>query len=236
MRHPKTSLSLLLILLLVGLPGYAQRRKGNQSAVVVAYDTTAIVADTLLVDSLEVNSILSAPLPKNDSLYVSTFVPDPMKALWYSVLFPGLGQIYNRKYWKLPILYGGFIGLTYAITWNSSKYSEYSLAYRDITGNDPNAKSYMDFFPPGTKEEDIDKPNLTQQLKRKKDYFRNNRDLSLLFVILVYGLGVLDAYVDASLFHFDMSPNLSMKMEPAVIQGSNRVTDLALGLNLSIRF
>lgn len=236
MRHPKTSLSLLLILLLLGLPGYAQRRKGNQSAVVVAYDTTAIVADTLLIDSLKVDSLLSAPLPKNDSLYVSTFVPDPMKALWYSVLFPGLGQIYNRKYWKLPILYGGFIGLTYAITWNSNKYSEYSQAYRDITGNDPNAKSYMDFFPPGTSEADIDKPNLTQQLKRKKDYFRNNRDLSLLFVILVYGLGVLDAYVDASLFHFDMSPNLSMKMEPAVIPGSNRVTDLALGLNLSIRF
>ena len=61
-----------------------------------------------------------------------TFSPDPMKAVWYAALFPGVGQIYNRKYWKLPLVYGGFLGLTYGYNWNNRYFKCYSNASRDL--------------------------------------------------------------------------------------------------------
>lgn len=76
------------------------------------------------------------------------FNPSPMRAVWMSALFPGLGQIYNRRYWKLPIVIGGFMGLGYATEWNNRQYADYMQAYRDLLDSDPTTKSYMDFFPP----------------------------------------------------------------------------------------
>ena len=76
------------------------------------------------------------------------FVPDPQRALWLSLVLPGAGQIYNKKYWKLPILYGGFLGCTYALLWNQQMYMDYSQAYLDIMDDDPNTKSYEDMLPP----------------------------------------------------------------------------------------
>ena len=69
------------------------------------------------------------------------FNPSPERAVWMSALFPGLGQIYNRRYWKLPIVVGGFMGLGYATNWNNSMLTEYSQAYRDLMDNDPSTKS-----------------------------------------------------------------------------------------------
>ena len=88
---------------------------------------------------------------------VRVFNPDPQRALWLSALCPGLGQIYNRRYWKLPIVIGAFVGLTYGTTWNNRMLTDYSKAYRDISDNDPNTRSYMDFYPPTVKESDLDK-------------------------------------------------------------------------------
>ena len=79
---------------------------------------------------------------------ISMFVPDPQRALWLSLVFPGAGQIYNRKYWKLPILYGGFLGCTYAFLWNQQMYRDYSQAYLDIMDDDPNTNSYLEMLPP----------------------------------------------------------------------------------------
>ena len=76
------------------------------------------------------------------------FVPDPKRALWLSLVFPGAGQIYNRKYWKLPFFYGGFLGCTYAFKWNQQMYRDYSQAYLDIMDDDPNTNSYLDMLPP----------------------------------------------------------------------------------------
>lgn len=74
------------------------------------------------------------------------FNPKPERAVWLSALFPGLGQIYNRRYWKLPIIVGGFMGLGYATTWNNSQLQDYSQGYRDLLDNDPSTDSYMNFF------------------------------------------------------------------------------------------
>lgn len=145
------------------------------------------------------------------------FIPDPNRALWLSALCPGLGQIYNRRYWKLPIVIGGFMGLGYATGWNNTMLRDYSRAYADLKDNDPSTKSYMDFFPPTTKEEDINKTWLESLLKSRKDFYRRNRDLCIIGLVAVYLLAIIDAYVDASMSHFDISPDLAVNLGPAVI-------------------
>lgn len=163
------------------------------------------------------------------------FNPEPGRAVWMSALLPGLGQIYNRRYWKLPIIIGGFMGLGYATSWNNTQYSDYTRAYRDITDNDPTTNSYMNFFPPTTSEGDLDKSWLTNVLKSRKDFYRRNRDLCIICMAALYLLCMLDAYVDASLAHFDISPDLSMDVQPAMfINPINRKP--ALGLNWAFNF
>lgn len=144
------------------------------------------------------------------------FNPSPTRAVWLSALLPGLGQVYNRRYWKLPIIVGGFMGLGYATNWNNNQFQDYSQGYRDLLDNDPNTRSYMKFFPPTTKEEDLDKTWLQQTLKSRKDYYRRNRDLCIISIVGLYLLCMVDSYVDASLAHFDLSPNLSMDVHPAI--------------------
>ncbi len=148
------------------------------------------------------------------------FNPDPTKAVWYSALLPGLGQVYNRRYWKLPIIVGGYLGLAYATSWNNGMLQDYTRAYRDIMDNDPDTKSYMDFFPPTTQESDLDKSWLTNVLQSRKNYYRRNRDLCIIAMVGVYLIAMVDAYVDASLSHFDISPDLSMDWAPSLLPGS----------------
>jgi len=146
------------------------------------------------------------------------FNPDPTRAVWMSALFPGLGQLYNRRYWKLPIVIGAYMGLGYATTWNNGMLSDYTTAYRDIMDSDPSTNSYMNFFPPNTKEEDLDKTWLTNVLQSRKNFYRRNRDLCIIAMVGVYLVAMVDAYVDASLSHFDISPDLSMDVSPALFR------------------
>ncbi len=163
------------------------------------------------------------------------FNPDPTRAVWMSALFPGLGQVYNRRYWKLPIIVGGYLALGYATGWNNSMLDDYSRAYRDITDNDPTTKSYMDFFPPTVSEESLDKTWLTSLLQSRKNFYRRNRDLCIISMVGVYLLAMVDAYVDASLSHFDISPDLSMDVAPAVFREA-RGHRPAFGLQWALNF
>lgn len=186
------------------------------------------------------DSLLAQPIAKAQQQVQKTFVPKPTKALWLSLVLPGAGQIYNRKYWKLPIIYGGFLGCAYALTWNQMMYRDYSQAYLDIMDDDPNTKSYLDMLPPRydiTGRED----QFKKIFKRKKDFYRRYRDLSAFCFIGVYLLSVVDAYVDAQLSEFDISPDLSMKVEPAVIgtpklMGGTTSGRTAYGVGCSLRF
>lgn len=175
----------------------------------------SIIADSTAV--VDLKQLSDTVMVRNQ---VKTFIPNPTRAVWLSALFPGLGQIYNRRYWKLPIVVGAYMGLGYATSWNNRMLSDYNNAYRDIMDTDPSTNSYMDFFPSTTKEEDLDKEWLTNTLKRRKDYFRQNRDLCIICMVGVYLLAMVDAYVDASLAQFDISPDLSMQVAPAVIPDS----------------
>lgn len=149
-----------------------------------------------------------------------TFTPDPTRAVWLSALCPGLGQIYNRRYWKLPIVVGAYMGLAYGTSWNNMMLQDYTRAYNDIMDSDPSTNSYMDFFPPTISESDLDKEWLTNICKARKDFYRRNRDLCIISMVGVYLIAMVDAYVDASLSQFDITPDLALKWSPAVIPDS----------------
>ena len=162
------------------------------------------------------------------------WVPNPTKATWLALVIPGGGQIYNRKYWKLPIFYGGFAGCAYALTWNSKMYKDYSTAYKDAMNGNMQSSSITDLLPPGYK---ISETQLKELLRKRKDTYRRYRDLSIFAFIGVYLLSVIDAYVDAELSNFDITPDLSMKVEPAVIDNRiNNSSNRSAGLQCSFRF
>lgn len=165
----------------------------------------------------------------------AAFIPDPKRALWLALVCPGAGQIYNRKYWKLPIFYGGFLGCTYALMWNQQMYRDYSQAYLDIMDDDPNTKSYLNMLPPNYditgKEE-----RFKTIFKNRKNRYRRYRDMSAFAFVAVYALSVIDAYVDAQLSVFDISPDLSMQLQPAVINQSTplqRQTSYGIGCSFN---
>ena len=178
-------------------------------------------------------------VPPATDLNKKIFIPNPTKATWLAVVFPGGGQIYNRKYWKLPIIYGGFAGCAYALSWNGKMYKDYSQAYLDIMDSNPNTKSYEDLLPPNAT---YNEEQLKNTLKRRKDMFRRYRDLSIFAFIGVYIISIIDAYVDAELSNFDITPDLSMKVEPAVINNTNShfrstsLKDKSVGLQCVLRF
>lgn len=148
--------------------------------------------------------------------HLATFTPDPDKATWAALVFPGGGQIYNHKYWKLPIVYGGFLGCAYALNWNNQMYSDYSQAYLDIMDDDPGTASYEDFLPPRYNVE-ANREYLERVFKNRRDNYRRYRDMSIFCFIGVYLISVVDAYVDAELSHFDISEDLSVEVRPSII-------------------
>lgn len=174
-------------------------------------------------DTLKTNVAFAA-----DSLHAQQkqakerFIPDPKRAMWLAMVIPGGGQIYNRKYWKLPLIYGGFIGCVYAMTWNNTMYRDYSQAYIDIMDNDDNTKSYENFLPP-TYDVNANMDRLKDLFKRRKNYYRRYRDLSMFCMIGVYALSILDAYIDAEMSSFDISDDLTLKVKPAIMNERNSV-------------
>ena len=163
------------------------------------------------------------------------WVPNPTKATWLALVIPGGGQIYNRKYWKLPIFYGGFAGCAYALTWNNKMYKDYSSAYKDAVNENWTSTSITDLLPPGYIDR-VSKTQLTETLRKRKDTYRRYRDMSVFAFIGVYLLSVVDAYVDAELSNFDISPDLSMRVEPAIIDHRTGGSSRSVGVQCSFRF
>lgn len=169
----------------------------------------------------------------------SKWVPDAKRAMWLAIVLPGGGQIYNRKYWKLPIFYGGFVGCIYALRWNNMMYKDYSQAYLDIMDNDPHTESYNQFLHLGTRITDANKERYTNIFKSRKDLYRRWRDLSFFCLLGVYAISVIDAYVDAQLSNFDISRDLSMRISPIVIidrSGGDPLKSGAVGVRCSVDF
>ena len=211
---------------------------------VSAADSLAI-ADSIAAENkkrlLEMTSSTTpqvSPTPTdsiNGALNKKVFIPNPTKATWLALVIPGGGQIYNRKYWKLPIIYGGFAGCAYALTWNNKMYKDYMQAYKDAALGNWEANSIHDLLPPGYLDR-TPKTQITETLR--KDTYRRYRDLSIFAFIGVYLISVIDAYVDAELSNFDITPDLSMRVEPAVINSQYSIgsSNKSVGVQCSFRF
>ena len=197
-------------------------------------DTTVplVITDTMALDTTSIG-MTSDSLLRKLPVMEKIFIPNPQRALWLSLVFPGAGQVYNRKYWKIPIVYGGFLGCLYALTWNNQMLNDYSQAYLDIMDDDPNTKSYMNMLPMNYKIEG--KENQFKDIfKNKKNYYRKYRDMSIFAMIGVYLLSVVDAYVDAELSSFDISKDLGLSVEPAVFNSSAR--NSSVGVQCTLKF
>lgn len=205
----------------------AQERIGQDSLTVTTYDSLSVVVDTTFSKKKEVGRDWS------------TWRPNPKRALWLALVIPGGGQIYNRKYWKLPLVYGGFIGCLYAMSWNDTMYKDYSQAYQDLMDKDPNTQSYNQFLHLGTQITPQNETRYQDIFRKRKDKYRRWRDLSFFVMIGVYALSVIDAYVDAELSVFDISDDLSLRVEPTIInnRSSNNPLDASsVGLQCSLNF
>ena len=147
------------------------------------------------------------------------------KAALFSAALPGLGQIYNRKAWKVPIIYAGFGVLGYFIVTNNTDYQLYKEAYVYVS----NGETYP-----------IDNPLVEKynqdQLQRRMDYYRRNRDLTIIITSLWYVLNILEAYVDAHFFDYDISEDLSLRVSPAATPTFARRPEIAPGLKITLKF
>ena len=256
-RQKQTYLGYLFLFLwlLTGFAGEVQAQralKHRTGQLTAASIRMQHVTDGLaLLDTLSLQRQQQAPVEtaalasQSDSIQKAAqkkvkekWIPNSNKSVWLALAIPGAGQIYNRKYWKLPIIYGGFVGCAYALTWNGKMYKDYSQAYQDIMSDNPNNNSYMDFLPASTTPEEVQKnlASYQERFKKKKDTYRRYRDLSIFAFIGVYLLSVIDAYVDAELSDFDISKDLGMKLEPAVFNDAFRNRPQGVGLQCSIKF
>jgi len=146
---------------------------------------------------------------------------DPKKALLYAAVIPGLGQIYNKKYWKLPLVYGGFIGLGYGLNFYQTGYTKYRGELFDLLDDGSNGSLSESGF-------------TEDQLRTIVDRYRRERDFFIILMAGMYLLQMVDAHVDAHLKEFDLNPNLHVRLEPVwendMVLGQNK------GIALKFRF
>lgn len=143
---------------------------------------------------------LKATIAARDSVLLKPYSIDPLspsKAAFYSAVLPGLGQAYNKKYWKIPLIYGGMGLSLYYYGWNNSEYHRYRDAYKDLlAGREVTGE---------LAELDNDR------LIRAQRFHQRNRDLSMLITLGIYLLNIVDANVDAHLMQFNVNENLSLR-------------------------
>ena len=147
-----------------------------------------------------------------------------------SAVLPGLGQIYNRKYWKLPIIYGGFAGLIYSAGFAGKRYKNYKEAYILRTDENPTTIDKYDY--------QIDNGEVKYSengLLELKDYYRRNRDLSYIILIGIYALNIIDANVDAHFFNFDISEDLSLNITPYIYNNTAFSGNVTASLSITLK-
>jgi hypothetical protein len=199
---------------------------------------TLSAQDTVSVKSHSNKDTVSVTTSANKDLKLS-----PLKATMLAATFPGAGQIYTRKYWKIPIVYAGFGGLGYAVVYNSGWYNTFTKAYNDFTDTSPETASYVDLirgtprdvYDPSLNSKNFDpeaSSYIKDQLLNKVDYFRRYRDLSLIGIGAWYLLTILDANVDASLFDYDVSENINLSLAPFQFPLYNYAS---VGVNLTLK-
>lgn len=173
-------------------------------------------SDTVTVTDL-------SQVPAEDLVIDSTRLIKPSKAALYSTIFPGLGQIYNRKFWKLPIVYAAIGTATYAAIWNYQQSQIYLDAFYEQTDpNNPNP----------------DFQGIYTEAQLIELYYQHRRwqDLSIIIGAVLYGLQILDAYVDAHLYYYDIGDDISLQWQPSLMNVSYQsMPIMGLGITLSLK-
>jgi len=176
------------------------------------------------------------------------FKPEPLKATMMAVAFPGLGQIYNRKVWKIPLVYAGFGGLIYSVRFNGREYNRYMKAYQDFTDGVKSTDSYLKVISPKADRKIYDPlynptgydatsyAQYKEAMLQMVDYYKRYRDLSYIGIAGWYLLSILDANVDASLFNYDISSDLNVTFVPVQMSLPGGYVGAGLSVNLTINF
>lgn len=176
--------------------------------------------EDITADSLELKEVKALKQP--DTLYIeSEDRYRPIRAAFYSAALPGLGQVYNEKYWKIPLLYGGVVVIGYFIKFNHNIYLESRdglVALRDGDDRTNNIGKAIERFD-------------ATDLERRMSFFRRNRDYLIVVSLLFYALNIVDAHVDAHLRDFRISDDLSFNMKPALLQ--TMPGDISAGITLT---
>ena len=165
----------------------------------------------LIIPVVVLFMLLYAPVTQAQEIAqdtITTQVHSAHKATIYSLVLPGLGQAYNRKYWKIPIIYAGFGALAYNISINSKEMNKFTDAYRYRMRNDttPTNNDYV------ARYTDVN------DLLRGRDFYRRRVELSVIFTAALYLLNAVDAAVDAHFFDYDVSENLTLNIQPIIIK------------------
>ena len=208
----------ILSMMVTGLPVTAQTERRETPAdsiqmMMARIDSLTRADSVITVEEIEpTQSVLidSTKLVKPKRDW-STWRPDPKRALW----------------------------LAYALTWNNMMYKDYAQAYQDLMDKDPTTASYNKFLHLGVEINKDNEERYKEIFKNRKDKYRRWRDLSIFVMIGVYALSVIDAYVDAELSAFDISKDLSLKVEPTVIPnhgGGNPLQAQSYGVNCKLNF
>lgn len=175
-----------------------------------------MISDEVVVDSVQVASKPIDPL-------------SPAKAAFYSAILPGLGQAYNKRYWKIPLVYGALGTGVYFYINNTQKYNRYRDAYKSRLAGFETDEFYYD-----TQGNKLTSPRVTTEgLQRGQKFYRRNRELSLLVLIGMYALNIIDANVDAHLLQFNVDENLSLNPHYELNNIDARGN---LGLSLNFKF
>jgi|SRR5690554_308182 len=175
----------------------------RDTAQVIAVDQGTLSGDVKKVET-----------PPEESIYFHS----PKKATIMSAILPGLGQAYNKKYWKIPILYGGFALTGYYLNDNLKNIDKYKQAYIAETDGDPSTVNPTQYN--------------TVQLNQLIDRYKQWRDLSYIAFAVIYALNIIDANVDAHLFYFDVSEDISLNWAPYLSPERNQGVGLSLTLKL----
>lgn len=158
---------------------------------------------------------------KSDTVTLTSYASeyDPRKAILFAAVLPGLGQIYNKKYWKLPLVYGGFVGFGYGVHFYQTGYKKYKTELFDIleTGEPISVSGFSE-----------------DQLRRIVDQYRRERDFFIILTAGMYLLQMIDAHVDAHLKEFDLNPNLQVSVQP--MMNNDLLTGRTTGFSLIVKF
>lgn len=175
-------------------------------------------------DSLRTEPDPDAVFLKSDTATLRSYANryDPRKAILFAAVLPGLGQIYNKKYWKLPLVYGGFIGLGYGVNF-------YQKGYRELKGG------LFELLETGEPTVHVLGYDLAEdQLRRLVDRYRRERDFFIILSAGMYLLQMVDAHIDAHLKEFDLNPNLQVKIQPSM--NNDMLTGRTTGISLVLKF